>query len=313
MHRLRGQQRQQHVGRTPSQVLSMEKPTKSRKVSKIRTVSTIHRTTRLEPPTEDTTNDAAPQPNVSDTADAIEEEQASSEPTSEPPIPVETVQPPVPARKKARMVWPRKSGLPGFGSYRGTKWYDFETEEQDEHDDPPLPATTSNTRRSIPVTKYEDRHSEPEPTSGSKLPGHVRDDKPPGGDREYHGIGETEFDRRKRYREIKTFLSELPELPIHSEPGSNSKLPGTSKDDKSPGGDREQPGTGKMSQDPESPELPESEYHFNFRPDTSPRIRQCRTLGTLRCVRSVSVRGLRDWTPKTIWAYTFDTESLVAG
>ena len=247
----------------------MKRPTQSRKVSKIRTVSTIHRTTRLEPPTEDTTNDAAPQPNVSDTADAIEEEQASSEPTSEPPIPLETVQPPVPARKKARMVWPRKSGLPGFGSYRGTKWYDFETEEQDEHDDPPLPVTTSNTRRSIPVTKYKDRHSEPEPTSGSKLPGHVRDDKPPGGDREYHGIGETEFDRRKRYREIKTFLSELPELPIHSEPGSNSKLPGTSKDDKSPGGDREQPGTGKMSQDPESPELPESEYHFDFRPDTS--------------------------------------------
>ena len=110
---------------------------------------------------------------------------------------------------------------------------------------------------------------EPEPTSGSKLPGHVRDDKPPGGDREYHGIGEREFDRRKRYREIKTFFSELPELPIHSEPGNNSKLPGTSKDDKSPGGDREQPGTGKMSQDPESPELPESEYHFDFRPDTS--------------------------------------------
>ncbi len=125
---------------------------KSRKVSKIRTVSAINRTTRLEPPTEDTTNDAAPQPNVSDTADAVEEEQAPSEPTSEPPIPVETVRPPVQARKKARMVWPRGSGAPGFGTYRGTKWYDFETEEQDEHDDPPLPATTSNTRRSFPVS-----------------------------------------------------------------------------------------------------------------------------------------------------------------
>jgi hypothetical protein len=40
-------------------------------------------------------------------------------------------------------------------------------------------------------------------------------------------------------------------------------------DNKSPGEDTEQPGTGKMSRDPESPELPESEYHFDFRPDTS--------------------------------------------
>ena len=112
------------------------------------------------------------------------------------------------------MVWPRGSGLPGFGAYRGTKWYDFETEEQDEHDDPPLPATTSNTRRSFPVPKYEDRHLEPEPTSDSKLPGHI-------------------------------------------------------KDDKSPGGDREQPGNGNMGQDQETPELPESGYHFDFRPDTS--------------------------------------------
>jgi hypothetical protein len=118
------------IDRPPKSLVRKVRP-KSRKVSRIQTVSTIHRTTRLEPPTEDTTNDAAPQPNVSDTADAVEEEQAPSEPTSEPPIPVETVQPPVPARKKARMVWPRGSGAPGFGRYRGTKWYDFETEEQD--------------------------------------------------------------------------------------------------------------------------------------------------------------------------------------
>ena len=32
---------------------------------------------------------------------------------------------------------------------------------------------------------------------------------------------------------------------------------------------REQPGTGKMSQDPECFELPESECHFDFRPDKS--------------------------------------------
>ena len=109
--------------------------------------------------------------------------------------------------------------------------YHSETEEQDEHDDPPLPATTSNTRRSFPVPKYHERHLEPEPTSDSKLPGPVKDDKPPGGNREHHGIGETNFDKRKRYLEIKTFLSELPN---HSEP--------------------------------KSPELPD---HFDFRPDTS--------------------------------------------
>jgi hypothetical protein len=50
---------------------------------------------------------------------------------------------------------------------------------------------------------------------------------------------------------------------------SDSKLPGDINDDKSPGGDIEQPGTGKMSQDPEILEPPESEYTFDFRPDTS--------------------------------------------
>jgi hypothetical protein len=77
-----------------------------------------------------------------------------------------------------------------------------------ENDDPPRP------RRSFPVPKYKDRHSQ-------------------------------------------------------SELASDSKLPGDINDDKSPGEDREQPGTGKMSQDSVSPELPESEYAFNFRPDTS--------------------------------------------
>ena len=157
--------------RPPKSLVWKDRPN-SRKVSKVRTVSTIHRTTRLEPPTEDTTSDTAPQPNVGDAAGAvaeepapqpnvsdvegaIEEEQAPPEPT----IQAQTVQPPVPLRKRAKMVWPRGPGAPGFGRYRGTKWYDFETEEQDEHDDPPLPATTSNTRRSFPVPKYADRRA----------------------------------------------------------------------------------------------------------------------------------------------------------
>jgi hypothetical protein len=131
----------------------------------------------------------------------------TSEPApSETSIPVQAVQPPIPARKRAKLPYPHGSGLPGFGAYTGKKWYNSDTEEQDEHDEPPLPATTSSTRRSFPVPKYEDRHSEPEPASDSKPPGPI-------------------------------------------------------KDDKSPGGDREQPGTGKMS--------PESEYHFDFCPDTS--------------------------------------------
>ncbi len=134
---------------------------KSRKVSKIRTVSTIHRTMRMELPTEDTTDDAAPQPNVSNTAAVVNEEQAPPEPTSElsmdTSIPQEAdVQLPAPVSKKSRMVWPHGSGLPGFGRYRGTKWYDFEPEEQDKHDDPLLPAITS---------------------SDSKLPGDFNDNK----------------------------------------------------------------------------------------------------------------------------------------
>ncbi len=179
------------VDRPPKSLVWKDRP-KSRKVSKIRTVSTIHRTTRLEPPTEDTTNDAAPQPNVSDSRGANDLSRDCATPCT--------------SEEESENGMASRVRTARFRNYRGTKWYDFETEEQDKHDDPPLPATTSNTRRSIPVPKYEDRHSEPEPTSDSKLPGPI-------------------------------------------------------KDDKSPGEDSEQPGTGKMS--------PESEYHFDFRPDTS--------------------------------------------
>ncbi len=63
------------VDRPPKSIVWKDRP-QSRKVSKIRTVSTIHRTTRLEPPTEDTTSNTAPQPNDGDTAGAVEEEQA---------------------------------------------------------------------------------------------------------------------------------------------------------------------------------------------------------------------------------------------
>jgi hypothetical protein len=94
------------------------------------------------------------------------------------------------------------------------RMYYTETEDHVEHHYQPRPATTSNTRRSFPVPKYEDRHSETEQTSDSKLPGDVTDDKSPEGDKEHHGIGETEAERRKRHSEIKTFLSELPSGPI---------------------------------------------------------------------------------------------------
>ena len=64
--------------RPPKSIVWKDRP-KSRKVSKIRTVSTKHRTTRLEPPTEDTTSNIAPQANDGDTAVAVEEEQAQPE------------------------------------------------------------------------------------------------------------------------------------------------------------------------------------------------------------------------------------------
>ena len=142
------------VDRPPKTLLVWKDRPKSRKVSKIRTVSTIHRTTILEPPTEDTTSDTAPQPNDGDTAGAVEEEQAPPEP----PIPVQAVQPPVPARRRSRLPWPHGSELPGFGRYAGKKWCNSDSEEQDEHDDPPLPATTSNAQDApVPIARTSKR------------------------------------------------------------------------------------------------------------------------------------------------------------
>ncbi len=106
------------VDRPPKSLVWKDRP-KSRKVTKIPTVSTIHRTMRMESPTEDSTNDAAPQPNVSDTTAAVDEEQAALELTSEPPPETSTLlepeQPSVPARKRAMMKWPPRDGLPGYG------------------------------------------------------------------------------------------------------------------------------------------------------------------------------------------------------
>ncbi len=126
------------------------------------------------------------------------------------------------------------------------------------------------------MPKYKDRHSETEQASDSKPTGHVKEDKLPGSGREHHGIGETEFARKNRRNETENFLSGLPSGPIgysgrfgsRPDKGSGGRFdPG--QDTSSRGPNPEQPGTGKMSQDPESPELPEAEYTFDFRPDTS--------------------------------------------
>jgi hypothetical protein len=156
------------VDHPPKSLVWKDRP-KFRKVSKIRTVSTIHRTTRSNTSTEDTTNDAAPQPSDGDTASAVAEKQVPYNPPPETEIPAETVEPPVPPRK-TKMIWPRGTGIPGFGRYRVTKWYDMETEGQNEHDDSSLPASTSNTRRSIPVPKSRKRHRQTESSSSSQLP-----------------------------------------------------------------------------------------------------------------------------------------------
>ena len=81
------------VDRPPKSLVWKDRP-KSRKVSKIRTVSTIHDWNHRP-----RTRPVIPQPNVGDAAGAVEAEQAPPEP----PIPVQTVQPPVPARKKAKL------------------------------------------------------------------------------------------------------------------------------------------------------------------------------------------------------------------
>jgi hypothetical protein len=65
--------------RPPKSILWKDRP-KSKKVSKIRTVSTMHRTTKVEPPTKDTTGNATPQSNDGDTEVAAEGEKIKSRP-----------------------------------------------------------------------------------------------------------------------------------------------------------------------------------------------------------------------------------------
>jgi hypothetical protein len=80
--------------------------------------------------------------------------------------------------------------MPGFGAYTGKKWYNSDSEEQDEHDDPPLPATTSNTQEvPVSIARTSKRPREAEPRSDSKLTEPIKDDKSPDDDKEHLGTG----------------------------------------------------------------------------------------------------------------------------
>ena len=164
------------VDRPPKSIVWKDRP-KSKKVSKIRTVSIVHRTTRLEPPTEDTASNIAPQANDGDTAVAVEEEQAQPELMAQDQV----AQPPVPARRRQRRPWPYGSGLPGFGAYHATSWHDSDSEEheeRDKHDDPPHLVTTSYAQEdSVPITRTFKRCRETEARSGNELPKLIKDNE----------------------------------------------------------------------------------------------------------------------------------------
>ena len=82
------------------------------------------------------------------------------------------------------------SGLPGFGRYTGKKWYNSDSKEQDEHDDPPLPATTSNTQEvPVPIARTSKRYREAESHNVSKFPEPIKDDKSPADDKQHHDTG----------------------------------------------------------------------------------------------------------------------------
>ena len=76
---------------------------------------------------------------------------------------------------------------------------------QDEHDDPPLPVTTSNTQAvPVPIARTTKRPREAEPRSDSKLTEPIKDDKSPDDDKEHRGTGK-----------MSSSEPDSPELPDH--------------------------------------------------------------------------------------------------
>ena len=172
------------VDRPPKSIVWKDRP-KSRKVSKIQTVSTVHRTTRLEPPTEDTTSNTAPQSNDGDNADAVEEEQTQPEPT----IQIQAVQPSEPPRRRPRLPWPYGSGLPGFGAYRKRSWHNSSDEEQED----------DITRDETPALNEDAEspnidHEHQAKGSGTELPELIKDDESSDDDIEHRGTGKMSSD-----------------------------------------------------------------------------------------------------------------------
>jgi hypothetical protein len=103
------------LDRPPKSIVWKDR-TESRKVSKIRMVSTIHRTTKVDPPTNDTTGTGTSPINDGGTQDAAADEQAQSEQANQ----AQATHPPVIARRKSRPPWPYGSEMPGFG---GISWH----------------------------------------------------------------------------------------------------------------------------------------------------------------------------------------------
>ncbi len=219
------------VDRPPMSIVWKDRP-KYRKVSKIRTVSTIHRTTRLEPPTEDTTSNTAPQANDGDTAVAVEK-QAQPEPM----IQDQAAQPPVPARRRSRRTWPYGSGMPGFGAYHGTSWHDSDSEENEEwdkHDDPPRLAPTPNAQENpAPIARTSKRCRETEARSSNEPPELIKDDESSDDDNEHRATGKMSSDPKSSestwHFDMCLDLSSSDSNPADNEPITNDRNEGYPK------------------------------------------------------------------------------------
>ena len=144
------------VDRPPKSIVWKDRP-KSRKVFKIRTVSTLHRTTKVQPPIKGATGTGIPQANDGDTEAAAEEEQVQPEPMNQPQV----VQSLLPARRRLQRQWPYGSGLPGFEAYRipGRDSSSEDHQKRTEHDDPTHPAPTSDAQDNpTPSTSVSKRY-----------------------------------------------------------------------------------------------------------------------------------------------------------
>ena len=116
--------------------------------------------------------------------------------------------------------------MPGFGVYHGNQWHDSDSEEQGEHDNPLLLATTSNAQEvPAPIARTSKRFREAEPRNDTEPPELIKDDESSDDGKKHRGTGKMSSSDPKSSESIWHFDMCPDASSSDSNPADNEPIP----------------------------------------------------------------------------------------